>query len=471
MPSIPSVGESTVCEINREYLTRKDDADRHAESEYSKILGQIFPVIPFDVKQAEENGKDAIPDDIPGREVKDFTPSNSDLIPHSNEGGLFTLLADGKLGSISKQIIAARNLFSGSLSSLFRHKGSAGDVTNVQALSWHKHKLFLAFIANRDQVFALDFEEKSKDPYVLAGDSQKGVEAIAWRPNAGATLAVACKGGICIWAASYPGSIAPVRSGMISFLGTSSKPTGARWVLVDYFRYNGQFPITTLSWSPCGKLLATACKEDSSFLVWDVALGESTPLRRGLGGISLLSWSPTGDYLLSCNMNGIFHIWETNTWTSEPWSSTGSYVVSAMWSPDARVLLCAFNQTTTLGALHFAGRPPSLDVHLLPLELPEIDAITGGEGSIEKMAWDGTGERLAVSYTGGDGINAGLLAIYDTRQAPILTASLLGFVRGPGVAAKPLAFAFHSKLRQGALLAVCWSTGYCCIYPMLFRTY
>ena len=40
------------------------------------------------------------------------------------------------------------------------------------------------------------------------------------------------------------------------------------------------------------------------------------------------------------------------------------YFQSAMWSPDGRVLLAAFDRTTSLAALHFAGRPPSLGIIL-----------------------------------------------------------------------------------------------------------
>ncbi len=35
-------------------------------------------------------------------------------------------------------------------------------------------------------------------------------------------------------------------------------------------------------------------------------------------------------------------------------------VQSVMWNPDGKVLLAGFNGTTSLAALHFAGRPPSL---------------------------------------------------------------------------------------------------------------
>lgn len=44
---------------------------------------------------------------------------------------------------------------------------------------------------------------------------------------------------------------------------------------------------------------------------------------------------------------------------------------------------------------------------------------------IEKIAWDASGERLAVSYKGGDDVYRGLIAIYDARRTPLISASLM----------------------------------------------
>lgn len=44
---------------------------------------------------------------------------------------------------------------------------------------------------------------------------------------------------------------------------------------------------------------------------------------------------------------------------------------------------------------------------------------------IEKIAWDASGERLAVSYKGGDDVYKGLIAIYDARRTPLISASLM----------------------------------------------
>ncbi|PWZ46018.1 hypothetical protein Zm00014a_034019 [Zea mays] len=186
-----------------------------------------------------------------------------------------------------------------------------------------------------------------------------------------------------------------------------------------------------------------------------------TPIRRGLSNISLVRWSPSGDYLLVAKFDGTFHFWETNTWTSEPWSSSNGYVSvillgccqGANWDPEGRVALLSFSNSTTLGSIHFSSKPPSLDAHLLPVELPEISSLIVSRG-IEKLAWDASGERLALSFRDGNEMYRGLIAIYDVRRSPLVSLSLVGFIRGPGEGAKPLAFAFHSKFKQGPLLSV-----------------
>lgn len=44
---------------------------------------------------------------------------------------------------------------------------------------------------------------------------------------------------------------------------------------------------------------------------------------------------------------------------------------------------------------------------------------------IEKIAWDNSGERLAISFKGGDDMYRGLIAIYDTRRTPLISTSLM----------------------------------------------
>ncbi|KAJ8533558.1 hypothetical protein K7X08_006882 [Anisodus acutangulus] len=385
-----SGGEVTICEINRHLITADELSDDGAKETYGKVLGILFSPVHF----LSEN-------------------LSSALI--SEQG------ADQKKSG----------LLSAALQAVSRHFFPPIDVKLLQdvdfhVLDWHQHKHILAFISGLHQVTIRDYEDSEGEregPCILINESQKDVTSLSWRPNGGRALAVACKGGICIWAASYPGNTASVRSGVT--LGTLSRGSGTKWTLVDFLRSPEHEQITALSWSPNGNYLASASFESSSFMIWDISQGVGTPIRRGLGGISLLRWSPSGDYFLSAKFDGTFYLWETNTWTSEPWSSTNGFVMGAAWDPDGSRILLAFSESSTLGSIHFATRPPSLDAHLIPVEFPEIQSVTGSRG-IDKIAWDGSGERLALSYRDGDDMYKGLIAIYDVRRSPLISASLVG---------------------------------------------
>ncbi|KAH9675141.1 Aladin [Citrus sinensis] len=375
MPSFPRPGSVTVCEINRDLITADNLSDDRAKDTYGKVLGMVFAPVPFQSDELASSSPDRQESEQRGREE--------------------------------------------------------GEEVDLQGVSWHQHKHIVAFISGSTQVIVRDYEDsEGKDACILTSDSQRDVKVLEWRPNGGRSLSVGCKqvsqlGGICIWAPSYPGNSASVRSGAASFLGALSRGPGTRWTLVDFLRRLG------------------------------------TPIRRGFGGITILKWSPTGDYFFAAKFDGTFYLWETNTWTSEPWSSTSGFVTvhvhGATWDPEGRMILLAFAGSLTLGSIHFASKPPSLDAHLLPVDLPDVVSLTGSQG-IEKIAWDASGERLAVSYKGGDDIYKGLIAIYDARRTPLISLSLIGFIRGPGDNPKPLAFSFHDKFKQGPLLSVVYVT-------------
>lgn len=436
MPSFPPPGSVTICEINRDLITADSISDDRAKETYGKVLGTVFSPVQFEAEN---------------------------LVSPTQENGGEQQGRNGQKG-LSALVHAMKRFF---------HPNDVHLLTevNLQGVCWHQHKHVLAFISGANQVTIRDYEDnEGKDPSILHGDFQREVRLVEWRPNSGRTLSVACKGGICIWAASYPGNPASVRSGATPFVGTISKGSGMRWTLVDFLKSQSGEDISALSWSPDGRYLATGSYESSAFTIWDVSQGFGTPIRRGLGGISVLKWSPTGDYFFAAKFGGTFYLWETATWTSEPWSSSGGFVTGAVWDPDGRMVLLAFSESSTLGSIHFASKPPSLVAHLVPVDLPEMATITASQ-KIEKIAWDASGERLAISFKEGDELYQGLIALYDVRRTSLIAASLIGFIRGPGDNPKPLAFAFHNKFKQGPLLSVCWSTGYCCTYPLLFRSH
>lgn len=147
----------------------------------------------------------------------------------------------------------------------------------------------------------------------------------------------------------------------------------------------------------------------------------------------MLRWSPCGSYLAAGGRGGSFRIWETSSWRSAKWAiaSSGSAscgdLVGAEWAPDGRALLLAHPKQVT--ALHLTAEAPALTAQVLPVTLAELG---GGKGGFEigSVAWDPRGQRLAVGLNSkGPG---SLVAIYDARCDPILTARFIGFARvGP----------------------------------------
>ncbi|KAL5134641.1 Aladin [Glycine soja] len=435
MASFPPLGSLTLCEVNRDLITVDALSDDRANQTYGKILGLVFSPVPFHNLENDASDQD---------------------------GATTTATTAGE--SVRRKSPVA--LLQGFMNSYLGRLFYPDDVhllpeVDLQGVSWHPNKHIIAFISAPTQVLVRDYQEsEGKDPSILTNESQRDARVLEWRPNGGKMLAVGCKGGICMWAASYPGNAASVRSGAASFLG-EAQGIGISWSIFFVVHMMSMLVLSLgvqmedilINVKKCFLLSASASYESSSFSVWDFAQGVGTPIRRGLGGISMLKWSPTGDYFFASKFDGTFYLWETNTWTSEQWSSTSGFVKGATWDPDGRMILLAFSESSTLGSIHFASKPPSLDAHLLP--------------GIEKIAWDNSGERLAVSFKGGEDIYRGLIAVYDTRRTPLISTSLIG----PGDNPKPISFSFHGKFKQGPLLSVCWSSGFCCTYPLLFRSH
>ncbi|KQJ92442.1 hypothetical protein BRADI_4g43700v3 [Brachypodium distachyon] len=182
--------------------------------------------------------------------------------------------------------------------------------------------------------------------------------------------------------------------------------------------------------------------------------------------VKAIEWRPNSGKMIAVGCKGVICLWSasypgnvasvksgvtSSSFGAFPRGSRGQW--GANWDPEGRVALLSFSNSTTLGSIHFSSKPPSLDAHLLPVELPEISSLIVSRG-IEKLAWDASGERLALSFKDGNETYHGLVAVYDVRRSPLISVSLVGFIRGPGEGVKPLAFAFHNKFKQGPLLSV-----------------
>ncbi|KAL7827634.1 hypothetical protein SRHO_G00333520 [Serrasalmus rhombeus] len=210
-------------------------------------------------------------------------------------------------------------------------------------------------------------------------------------------------------------------------------------------------------------------------MVWDVAAENCVPLQRvGGGGVTNVSWSPDGSRLLAATPSALFRVWETRMWTCERWPCLKGRCQSGCWSPDGSRLLFSVQGEMVIYALTFSdmtGGPKSAAV---VADLSEATfSGTDGEitvgGEVQSLAWDPSGERLAVLLKGNaeSSGHSAIIAVFKTRSSPVFELLPCGFVRGEA-GAEPRLIQFHPHFQHGALLTVCWSNGRISHVPFYF---
>lgn len=119
------------------------------------------------------------------------------------------------------------------------------------------------------------------------------VSALAWRPMYSSMLAVGCTGGVCLWSlgtGAQPGSDSPSEgSPPMAFLPFSSSTAA----------------VSSLAWSPDGRLLVGSSHQWPGLVVWDVASGRAEPMRAVTAALQLLRYSPCGNYLFAGERGGV----------------------------------------------------------------------------------------------------------------------------------------------------------------------
>jgi len=98
----------------------------------------------------------------------------------------------------------------------------------------------------------------------LKSNKMTNINAIAFRPFSGSTIAAGCERGIAIW----------------------------RRREVSYLIRRAHTQVCGLDWTRDGSLLASASPNERSVVLWDVGSKEASPLQSIQGGARLASWSP-----------------------------------------------------------------------------------------------------------------------------------------------------------------------------------
>ncbi|XP_022099900.1 aladin-like isoform X2 [Acanthaster planci] len=326
----------------------------------------------------------------------------------------------------------------------------------IRALAWHPHTNKCAVAWNDDVVRI--FTANSDLVPTLKHRVQRCVACITWKPLSASDLAVACLACILIWHID-PSSL-------------SIRPSAS---CAQILSQSGHGPITSLAWDPRGRILVSASPCDTAMRVWDVARETCVALRRnGGGGVSLLRWSADNTKLFAATPSKMFRVWETKTWSCEKWLDLLGHCQAACWSPDSNMLLFCTENKPIIYALGFKDIGVSrgaktavqcADMSKVMLQCRTEETSVGG--LIQDMAWDPTGERLAVLFKPHDKDTDNLIVLFSTRLEPVLELIPSGFVRGePGQI--PELIAFKPNFRQGALLTVCWQSGEVSYIPLMF---
>jgi len=329
----------------------------------------------------------------------------------------------------------------------------------VRQFAWHPHTAKFALALHDDSVRVYTAKKLDIVP-ILKHRLQKGVADLAWKPLSASVLAVACQSCVLIW--------------HVDPMSLATRPSTSS---VQVLSQNGHSPVTSVAWCPQGGVLISASPADTAMMVWDVALETCIPLRRfGGGGVSLLRWSPEGSKLFAACPSPVFRVWECRQWSCEKWTNLLSRCKAACWSPDGSALLFATASEPIIYSLTFTASPshsqPAIggskvaitSADLSELEVETQDGPVRVGGLIQSLAWDPSGERLAVQFKSG---STDLIALFQTRLHPILELVSCGYVRGLPCEV-PYSVSFQPNFNQGALLTVVWSSGRIAFIPLYF---
>jgi len=371
------------------------------------------------------------------------------------------------------------------------------------SLAWQSDTILAIATTKAVQIYNLETQTKR----TLSHPDQQNISCIVWKPFSKNVLAVACRKGICIWTLEQLGGSSKKESGIWSATSNSSfHPSTSTSASVS-----GSFPlasastnfaplssasapahvsseegygtratiqllasrenpeITSLTWSPNGFHLACASSNRGEIEIWDSELQTFTTIQRGFGSILALSWSPNSKFLYSSSSNGELRIWETKTWTCDWIQKLSGPAKALSWSPNGHYLAFSIENSGILHCLDIGSPQPIFHgkvVKTVDLSYHVIDTTRVG-GPISNMAWDETGERMAISFSGSEP-GSELIALFAVKISPALEFLPRGYVRLQDSGRQVKSLSFAKSRATGALLAVAWSDYLITFLPLYF---
>eukprot|EP00127_Corallochytrium_limacisporum_P002852 Clim_evm31s142 gene=Clim_evmTU31s142 len=381
---------------------------------------------------------------------------------HDQGNGLAAVLADLPIlrgPSISKENFLAQLKSSNKLSSF--------DPKCVRCISWHPNDANLLAVAFADDsVWIYDWRSEQhvrsqsedgvdEEYHTLGGPSarplrdvrQSNIISLAWRPTSRSILAVGCPAGVILWrgiATSrtqarllnqddfvFDGDKSSLGSKLINLISGSSAGSAIATTDLD------GACVTSLSWSPDGRLLAGASPLDTSIHVWNLSLSTVTGLRcAGIThGFSQVLFTQDGTYLWATGSEGDAASWPTATWDVVRWNTHGMRITSIAGVEGTSSVIVTYEKESYVYLLGTdvpqAGTRCDLLMDLSKHITPNVG---DGIGVIPvSLAVNNAGNRLAVILSSGGREDDYAVALFSISVTDGLTRNiqLIGLVGAP----------------------------------------
>jgi WD40 repeat protein len=351
--------------------------------------------------------------------------------------------------------------------------------------------VLLAIITGDDAVYCYRID-REHDTWtctaVLRTRLVRSVTCLAFRPcmTQSWMLAAGCERGVALWTADAQSAGAAGPAPRSAETAPASVAHAPLYVCFQLLETWGHHHVSSVAWSADGHMLASSTCSDSAVLVWQVGAGSYQALYRIRGGVEHLCWSPSledaGVLLSIAHRGSVVRIWSTNPdgeWVSTAWDRPRLDPDLLAWHVKVQVGRDSHRRHYLIGAdftksllwcwtlefqTHASLRP------LATFRMP---------GEPQKLAWDPTGQRLAISFkeplrfpvqskTGDpDAADRAPVALYVTEMEPTVQVSLTGFVRAPESNAQVIDLRWHPQgpRRALALLVISWSNQQVTFYP------
>lgn len=326
---------------------------------------------------------------------------------------------------------------------------SCSSGSDIVGFSWHPYLQLWAVALADDSICFYNIMRGEWDAVVLRHQFQtklsRSPNTCAYNPLTGNMIAVGSSSGVCLWhlTASAAGSSVNLiansysdvshahnnQGGGLKSSSCQSFTLAGAWM--RHLTRPGDGRTLALAFSPCGRYLAvcveplsTLFQSSTSIVIWDLSLGTvgSTPLRvlgsAGINQRALLQWSPNGQFLLTSTRQRGFVIWRTSDWTKTQWKSNRPLNAAAWNASGSKVLVvkqrsCEVNLISlqsiadvladevilsvrpVLGEVEITGTAQAEWIESLRLE--EWERTVGGY--VNEMVWSPSGERVVVSFT------------------------------------------------------------------------